>query len=198
MMRAFMVGVIVGVLITASHAQAAEPTAPPEGWHRAYESAAMEYWHGQKPRDCTSHRVHWNSAIPGRFTAYLAETAVLGYATLTYPGEPTACNMWVAPLGRFDVYFRCVLYAHEYGHWLGHGDEPSTPETSVRYELLGNYTHDAPCRRLASRTHAPEWAGEAGEGAEEGSEHVRIIPPFVDHAPQPPRVKVTEYGIELE
>ena len=62
--------------------------------------------------------------------------------------------MWIAPLAHRSIYFRCVLFAHEYGHWLGYGDSPSDPPRSVSAELLGEYTVDAPCHRLVKAVRA--------------------------------------------
>jgi hypothetical protein len=62
--------------------------------------------------------------------------------------------MWIAPMQGRGIYFRCVLFAHEYGHWLGYPDSSSDPWRSVSAELLGSYTVDAPCHRLVAAVRA--------------------------------------------
>lgn len=162
---------IIGLLILlfllgfdAGRSSAATLNPPPGGWGAAYYKAAIEYWHGPTTR-CFSESIHWDSPYPEKRWAALEHTKVLGVATVTYaPGHH--CNMWLAPLAGYGVYFRCVLFAHEYGHWKGHPDNPSDPWWSVKYELLGEYTHDRPCRELVRRAENPETVVEyTPEGA---------------------------------
>jgi hypothetical protein len=130
-------------------------TAPPEGWGAAYERAAIEYW-GEETTRCEHTTISFDSQLP--LSHRLAEGGgqVLGRATVaTVPGGH--CYLWIAPLEGRGIYFRCILFAHEYGHWLGYGDEPDTPWRSVRAELLGSYTRDAPCRRLVAEASAGDF-----------------------------------------
>ena len=142
----------LGVLGQASRADALMP--PPEGWGAAYERAAIEYW-GEAPTLCASTSVTFDSPLPESHHLVQEEGLVLGRATITSaPG--VHCQMWIAPLHGRGIYFRCVLFAHEYGHWIGHPDDPADPADSVSAEVLGSYTRDAPCHRLvASVTGVP-------------------------------------------
>jgi hypothetical protein len=125
---------------------ASAEAAPTEGWGAAYERAAVEYW-GEDATRCANSTVDFDSQLPLAHRLEQGEGRVLGRATVTeVPGG--SCNMWIAPLSGRGVYFRCVLFAHEYGHWLGHPDSASDPWRSVSAELLGGYTVDAPCHRL--------------------------------------------------
>jgi len=124
--------------------------APSEGWGRAYEHAAIEYW--GEAADCATADVEFDSMVPYSYSTAIGEKQVLGRALVTEgPGED--CWMYIAPLDGYGIYFRCVLFAHEYGHWLGIADDPADKRTSVSYELLGNYTVDPPCRKLVLEAH---------------------------------------------
>jgi hypothetical protein len=137
-----------GVLAPTSRAHAL--TTPPGGWGAAYERAAIEYW-GQAATNCSSTSVEFDSPLPEQHRLNQREGPVLGRATIA-DGPGSHCQMWIAPLPGQGIYFRCILFAHEYGHWIGHPDSPTDPRHSVRAELLGNYTEDAPCRRLVAAT----------------------------------------------
>jgi hypothetical protein len=135
-----------GALGGAARASALTP--PPEGWGAAYERAAIEYW-GEPTTRCASTSVAFDSPLPERHRLDQSDGPVLGRATVTYvPGGH--CQMWIAPLAGRGIYFRCVLFAHEYGHWIGLPDDPADPRDSVSAELLGEYTRDEPCRRLVA------------------------------------------------
>jgi hypothetical protein len=137
-----------GALALASRAHAL--TAPPGGWGIAYERAAIEYW-GETATRCASTSVEFDSAFPEQHRLDQREGRVLGRATIA-AGPGSHCQMWIAPLPGQGIYFRCVLFAHEYGHWIGHADNPTDPRDSVRAELLSEETRDAPCRRLVEAT----------------------------------------------
>ncbi len=125
--------------------EAGAETAPPEGWGAAYERAAVEYW-GETATRCEGSTVDFDSSLPLAHRLEQGGGRVLGRATVAE--APGHCFMWIAPLPGRGIYFRCVLFAHEYGHWLGYPDSPSDPTQSVAAELLGEYTVDAPCHRL--------------------------------------------------
>jgi hypothetical protein len=132
--------------VRAGEADALAP--PADGWGAAYERAAVEYW-GEAPTRCASTSVDFNSQLPLAHRLEQGGGRVLAQATVAEaPGG--RCDMWIAPLPGRGVYFRCVLFAHEYGHWLGYGDSPSDPSRSVAAELLGEYTVDAPCHSLVA------------------------------------------------
>jgi hypothetical protein len=136
-------GILLG---QAKRAEALTP--PPEGWGVAYEQAAIEYW-GEEATHCATTSVTFGSPLPQLHRLDQAEGLVLARATVAAdPG--TDCQMWIAPLEGRGIYFRCILFAHEYGHWIGHPDDPTDPRRSVRAELLGSYTQDAPCRDLVA------------------------------------------------
>jgi hypothetical protein len=136
----------LGVLGRATRADALTP--PPEGWGAAYERAAVEYW-GEATTRCASASITFDSPLPESHHLVQEDGRVLGQATITY-ASGVHCQMWIAPLYGLGIYFRCVLFAHEYGHWIGHPDDPADPRDSVGAELLGSYTRDAPCRRLVA------------------------------------------------
>jgi hypothetical protein len=145
--------VILACMIWAGTSNAAV-TAPPEGWGNAYMRAALEYWHQPATR-CADTEISFDDPRPLSFTTDAQREAgerILGRATVT-TGDDQRCYMWIAPLRGFGIYFRCVLFAHEFGHWLGFPDSPADPRTDVRAEMLGNYTHDSACRRLVRRVH---------------------------------------------
>ena len=142
--------VAVAGLVRASGAEAFK--APPEGWGVAYERAAVEYW-GERATRCASTSVEFESSVPLSHQLNQEEGRALGRATVAEtPGEE--CQMYIAPMRGDSIYFRCILFAHEYGHWLGHPDDPSDSSTSVTAEILGSYTYDPPCRRLVAAVHA--------------------------------------------
>jgi hypothetical protein len=143
-----LAGVIALLLGGAARASALTP--PPEGWGTAYERAAIEYW-GEPASRCSTTSVTWDSPVPEQNRLSQQEGPVLGRATITN-SVGGHCQMFIAPLEGRGIYFRCILFAHEYGHWIGHADDPADPRDSVRSELLGEYTHDEPCRRLVART----------------------------------------------
>jgi hypothetical protein len=130
----------------------AEAAPPPEGWGAAYERAAVEYW-GETATRCEGSTVTFESPLPLAHRLEQGEGRVLGRATVA-EASGGHCYMWIAPLPGRGVYFRCVLFAHEYGHWLGYPDSPSDPSRSVAAELLGEYTVDAPCHRLVETVRA--------------------------------------------
>lgn len=136
--------------VRAAEADAIAP--PPEGWGAAYQRAAVEYW-GETPARCASTSVDFDSRLPLAHGLEQGGGRALGRATVA-EGPGGQCGMWIAPLRGRGIYFRCVLFAHEYGHWLGHGDSPSDPWRSVTAELLGGYTVDAPCHRLVAAVRA--------------------------------------------
>jgi hypothetical protein len=137
----------LGVLGQATRAEALTP--PPEGWGAAYERAAIEYW-GEASTRCASASVSFDSPLPEGHHLVRGEGMILGRATIaSAPG--LHCQMWIAPLHGRGIYFRCILFAHEYGHWIGHPDNPTDPRDSVGAELLGSYTRDGPCRQLVAR-----------------------------------------------
>lgn len=130
-------------------------TPPPQGWGNAYQQAAYEYW-GERPTACASTYVEWDSTVPATHGTVSNGTPVLGYATLaTQMG--IRCTMYVAPLDGMGLFFRCVLYAHEYGHWLGWPDNASDPYNAVVAEVLGPYTIDQPCAELVERAYTGRW-----------------------------------------
>jgi hypothetical protein len=132
------------VFVRAAEADAYAP--PPEGWGAAYERAAIEYW-GQDTTRCDGATVDFESSLPLAHELEQGGGQVLGRATVAEaPGVP--CDMWIAPLHGRGIYFRCVLFGHEYGHWLGYDDSASVSPRSVAAELLGEYTIDPPCHRL--------------------------------------------------
>jgi hypothetical protein len=138
--------VLAASLFGFAGAGEADAAPPPEGWGAAYERAAVEYW-GEAPTRCSSTSVDFDSQLPLAHRLEQGGGRVLAQATLAEaPGG--SCSMWIAPLPGRGTYFRCVLFAHEYGHWLGHPDSASDPSRSVAAELLGEYTVDAPCHRL--------------------------------------------------
>ena len=150
--RAFLgvLALAAGLVALAPVAPASALTPPPQGWGAAYEGAAIAYW-GEEATRCTTTSVTFDSSLPERHRLAQIDGRVLGRATVTStPG--TDCHMWLAPLGNHGVYFRCVLFAHEYGHWIGLPDNPNDPWRSVSAELLGNYTRDLPCRELVAAT----------------------------------------------
>jgi hypothetical protein len=125
---------------------------PPEGWGAAYERAAIEYWGGEATH-CASTHVEFESSEPLGHRLAEGEGRVLGRATIAdEPGQE--CQMFIAPMRGDSIYFRCILFAHEYGHWIGHPDSPDTSGRSVAAEVLGSYTYDPPCRRLVESVHA--------------------------------------------
>ncbi len=144
---------LVALLFGFAHAgEARADVAPAEGWGAAYERAAVEYW-GESATRCGSTTVDFDSSLPLAHRLEQGRGRVLGRATVAEaPGGH--CYMWIAPLAGRGIYFRCVLFAHEYGHWLGHPDSPGDPRRSVTAELLGSYTVDAPCRRLVKSVRA--------------------------------------------
>ncbi len=147
---AFVLAAFFFAFVRAGDADAVAP--PAEGWGAAYERAAVEYW-GEAPTRCESTSVDFDSQLPLAHRLEQAGGRVLGRATVAEaPGAQ--CHMWIAPLPDRGIYFRCVLFAHEYGHWLGYPDSPSDPSRSVAAELLGEYTVDAPCRRLVAEVRA--------------------------------------------
>jgi hypothetical protein len=139
--------VLAAFLFAFAHAgDAIADETPPEGWGAAYERAAVEYW-GETATRCEGSTIDFDSSLPLAHRLEQGEGRVLGRATVAEaPGGH--CYMWIAPLPGRGIYFRCVLFAHEYGHWLGYPDSPSDPSQSVAAELLGEYTVDAPCHRL--------------------------------------------------
>jgi hypothetical protein len=143
----------VALLFAFAHVVEANAEAPPpEGWGAAYERAAVEYW-GETATRCEGSTVDFDSSLPGAHRLEQGGGRVLGRATVAEaPGGQ--CEMWIAPLPGRGVYFRCVLFAHEYGHWLGYPDSPGDPSKSVAAELLGEYTVDAPCHRLVETVRA--------------------------------------------
>jgi hypothetical protein len=143
----------VALLFAFTHAGAASAAAaPPEGWGAAYERAAVEYW-GETATRCEDTTVDFGSQQPLAYRLEQGEGRVLAQATVAEaPGGD--CYMWISPLAGRGIYFRCVLFAHEYGHWLGHPDDPGDPRRSVAAELLGGYTVDAPCHRLVEKVQA--------------------------------------------
>jgi hypothetical protein len=137
----------VAVLLTFAHVgEASAAATPPEGWGAAYERAAVEYW-GETATRCEGTSIDFESSLPLAHRLEQGGGRVLGRATVA-EASGGQCEMWIAPLPGRGIYFRCVLFAHEYGHWLGHPDNPSDPSKSVAAELLGEYTVDAPCHRL--------------------------------------------------
>lgn len=137
---------IVALLLGLARVGAASAdVAPPEGWGAAYERAAVEYW-GEATR-CEGTTVDFDSPLPLAYRLEQGGGRVLARATVN-EASGGHCYMWIAPLPGRGVYFRCVLFAHEYGHWLGHPDSPGDPRRSVSAELLGEYTVDAPCHDL--------------------------------------------------
>ncbi len=144
---------LVALLFAFAHAgEAAAAAPPPEGWGAAYERAAVEYW-GETATQCEDSTVTFDSQLPLAHRLEQGGGRVLGRATVAEaPGGQ--CEMWIAPLPGRGVYFRCVLFAHEYGHWLGHPDSAGDPTKSVAAELLGEYTVDAPCHRLVETVQA--------------------------------------------
>jgi hypothetical protein len=143
----------VALLFAFAHVGEAGAEAPPaEGWGGAYERAAVEYW-GETATRCDGTTVDFNSSLPLAHRLAQGEGRVLAQATVAEaPGAH--CEMWIAPLPGRGLYFRCVLFAHEYGHWLGYPDSPSDPSKSVAAELLGGYTVDPPCHRLVETVRA--------------------------------------------
>jgi hypothetical protein len=144
----------VALILGFAHVGAAnaEAAPPPEGWGAAYERAAVEYW-GETATRCEGSTVDFESSLPLAHRLEQGEGRVLGRATVAEaPGGH--CYMWIAPLPGRGVYFRCVLFAHEYGHWLGYPDSSGDPSRSVAAELLGEYTVDAPCHRLVEAVRA--------------------------------------------
>ena len=143
----------VALLFGFAHAGVASAAAaPPEGWGVAYERAAVEYW-GETATRCEGSTIDFDSSLPLTHQLEQGGGRVLGRATVAEaPGSD--CSMWIAPLRGRGIYFRCVLFAHEYGHWLGYPDSPSDPSRSVAAELLGEYTVDAPCHRLVESVRA--------------------------------------------
>ncbi len=145
-----VVALLFGVAALGQAARASALTPPPEGWGAAYERAAVEYW-GEPTTRCASTSVTFNSPLPESHRLDQREGPVLGRATIAdVPGGH--CEMWIAPLPGRGIYFRCVLFAHEYGHWIGLPDDPADPPDSVSAELLGPDTHDAPCQSLVAAT----------------------------------------------
>lgn len=143
----------VALLLGFAHVGAASAeAAPPEGWGVAYERAAVEYW-GETATRCEGTTVEFNSQLPLAHQLVQGEGRVLAQATVA-EASGGHCNMWIAPLPGRGLYFRCVLFAHEYGHWLGHPDSPGDPSRSVASELLGAYTVDPPCHRLVETVRA--------------------------------------------
>jgi hypothetical protein len=139
--------VLVAFLFAFAHAaEANADTAPAEGWGAAYERAAVEYW-GEATTRCEGSDVTFDSPLPLAHRLEQGGGRVLARATVA-EAAGAHCYMWIAPLPGRGIYFRCVLFAHEYGHWLGYPDSPSDPSQSVAAELLGEYTVDAPCHRL--------------------------------------------------
>jgi hypothetical protein len=137
-------------LVRAGEAEAV--SAPPEGWGVAYERAALEYW-GERPTQCASTSVQFESSVPLGHRLEQVEGRALGRATVAEaPGQE--CQMYIAPMRGDSIYLRCVLFAHEYGHWLGYPDDPSDSSRSVTAEILGSYTYDPPCRRLVAAVRA--------------------------------------------
>jgi hypothetical protein len=127
-------------------------SAPPEGWGVAYERAAVEYW-GEVATRCASTSVEFESSVPLSHQLDQEEGRALGRATVAEaPGQE--CRMYIAPMRGDSIYFRCILFAHEYGHWLGYPDDPSDSSRSVTAEILGSYTYDPPCRRLVAAVRA--------------------------------------------
>jgi hypothetical protein len=144
----------VALFFAFAHAGEASAAAapPPEGWGAAYERAAVEYW-GETATRCEGSTIDFDSQLPLAHRLEQGGGRVLGRATVAEaPGGQ--CEMWIAPLPGRGIYFRCVLFAHEYGHWLGYPDSPSDPSKSVAAELLGEYTVDAPCHRLVETVRA--------------------------------------------
>jgi hypothetical protein len=137
-------------LVRAGEAEAV--SAPPEGWGVAYERAAVEYW-GERATRCASASVQFESSVPLSHQLEQEEGRALGRATVAEaPGEE--CRMYIAPMRGDSIYLRCILFAHEYGHWLGYPDDPSDSSRSVTAEILGSYTYDPPCRRLVAAVRA--------------------------------------------
>jgi hypothetical protein len=141
---------LLGAAVLGPVARASALTPPPEGWGAAYERAAIEYW-GEPASRCATTSVTWDSSVPAQHRLDQEEGPVLGRATIANISGGH-CQMWIAPLQSRGIFFRCVLFAHEYGHWLGLPDNPTDPRDSVRSELLGEYTQDEPCRRLVATT----------------------------------------------
>jgi hypothetical protein len=152
LLRPALVGVLAlflgAALLGPSRARALTP--PPEGWGAAYERAAVEYW-GEPASRCATASVAFDSPVPEQHRLAQEEGPVLGRATIAV-ASGDRCQMYIAPLPGRGIYFRCILFAHEYGHWIGHPDNPADPRGSVRSELLGEYTDDGPCRRLLAAT----------------------------------------------
>jgi hypothetical protein len=150
--RGLLAGVLalLGGLAILGPARAEALTPPPEGWGAAYERAAVEYW-GEEATRCATTSVSFDSPVPEQSRLNQGEGPVLGRATIA-SAAGIHCAMWIAPLPGHGIYFRCVLFAHEYGHWIGHPDNPADPRDSVRAELLGPFTRDDPCRRLVEAT----------------------------------------------
>jgi len=147
---ALVLAAVVFGFVRAAEADALAP--PAEGWGVAYERAAVEYW-GEEPTRCASTSVDFDSQLPLAHRLEQGGGQVLGRATVAeVPGGP--CSMWIAPLPGRSIYFRCVLFAHEYGHWLGYDDSRDAPRRSVTAELLGGYTVDPPCHRLVAAVRA--------------------------------------------
>jgi hypothetical protein len=147
---AAVLALLLGVGLLAGAARASALTVPPEGWGAAYERAAVEYW-GEPATRCATTSVTWDSSLPEQHRLEQAEGPVLGRATITNAAGGH-CQMYIAPLPGRGIYFRCVLFAHEYGHWIGLPDDPTDPPDSVSAELLGAYTRDEPCHRLVEAT----------------------------------------------
>jgi hypothetical protein len=143
----------VALLLSFPHVgEASAAAAPPEGWGAAYEQAAVEYW-GETATRCEGTTVDFESSLPLAHRLEQGGGRVLGRATVA-EASGGKCEMWIAPMTGRGVYFRCVLFAHEYGHWLGYPDSPSDASQSVAAELLGEYTVDAPCHRLVETVRA--------------------------------------------
>jgi hypothetical protein len=98
--------ILAAALASATIALSGPAVAPPTV--QADLGAAAAYWQQPIPPQCTSTTVSSVTTLPSR---------VLGEATESEPNVVGPCTMVIAR--GMDPRLRCLVVAHEYGHWLG-------------------------------------------------------------------------------
>lgn len=124
-------------------------TPPSVGWGAAYQQAATEYYAGYEPGLCGAYVVEWDSPRPAE-----RDPSYAGFATQPAQHMPE-CDIAIGPTKGEGVYYRCIIYAHEYGHTLGLGHSSNVHDV-MYYAPSAMYTFDKPCAELVKRVQSGE------------------------------------------
>lgn len=117
-------------ILLVSHAHAATPPVPAQGWGNAYLQAAQSYW--QREPSCTYAFVY-DAELPQDVQAYTVK-------------HEEQCIAYVGPMQGDSIYSRCAEVVSLYGDLLG--EAPSEDIHSVMYHG-GPYMAGIPsCKQL--------------------------------------------------